>query len=176
MFNAPDVIAQIPDIAKIYEINDKQCDELDLATERLEKNIFLETMDEEMISRWESVLKITPLDNDTVSERRFRVKSKMLEKLPYTERVIRRKLDALCPNGYTLEMSADRRNAVVKIALTSKKMFEDVDTMLDEVLPLSMTYKVMLLYNQHDLLTRFKHGELTRWTYGDLRESVLEVV
>lgn len=41
MFNAPEIIMNIKDIAEIYKINDSQEAELENAVEILENNIFL---------------------------------------------------------------------------------------------------------------------------------------
>ena len=44
MFNAPEIIMNIKDIAEIYKINDSQEAELENAVEILENSIFLEQM------------------------------------------------------------------------------------------------------------------------------------
>ena len=99
MFNAPEIFSNIPDIAQIYEINDSQSDELDEALEQLDNNIFLDKMDVETCARWEDILEITSFDDDKIEDRRFRIKLKILEKLPYSYRVIIKRLDFLCPDG-----------------------------------------------------------------------------
>ena len=52
MFNAPEVITMIPDIQKIYDINDSQCEQLEAAVETMDKNIFLDSMDEKTFDIW----------------------------------------------------------------------------------------------------------------------------
>ena len=71
LFNAPEIFANVPDIAKIYEINDKQIDEVENAATQLDKDIFFETMGEERIVRWEKILGITPPDNYSLEDRRI---------------------------------------------------------------------------------------------------------
>ena len=174
MFNAPIIFSNIPDIAKIYEINDKQCDDLEKAVDELDGNIFLDYMNEHMISNWENLLNITPLDDDTVDERRFRVKSKVIERLPYSIRMIKRKLDTLCPDGYTLALNDQLTEANIKIALKSSKMIDDVAELMEDMLPLNMIFKVTIIWNQYGTLTQLKHSQLATLTYKEVREVVLE--
>lgn len=176
MFNAPEIIMNIKDIAEIYKINDSQEAELENAVEILENSIFLEKMGEQMIARWENMLQITPQDNDTVEDRRFRVKAKALESLPYSYRVLVRKLNVLCPEGYTMLISATHDDIQIKLALTSKKMISDVTELLEEILPLNMTYNVQVMWNQHITLKTFTHKELSKYTHKQIREEVLSLV
>ena len=64
MFDAPKIITQIPDIAQIYSINDKQAAEIEEAIEQLEGNIILDTMSEENTKDWERFLKLPVQDDD----------------------------------------------------------------------------------------------------------------
>ena len=75
MFNAPELILKIPDIAQIYEKNEKQEQEIDEAIEKLDRDIVIDTMSVDKVERWEQIFNITPSDTDTLNERRFRVKN-----------------------------------------------------------------------------------------------------
>lgn len=174
MFNAPKIITQIPDIAQIYDINDRQIAELDAATEQLDANILPDTMSEENTKKWENILKIVRQDDDTLNDRRLRVKTKILEKLPYTYRVVLSRLNALCPDGYSMEINDSRTDIVVKVALKSKKMVDAAEEMLENYIPLNMTLKVMIMYNTYEVLQKFTYGEMQKHTYKDLREEVME--
>lgn len=139
MFNAPKIFSDIPDIAKIYELNDQQGEDLDRAVEEMDSNIFLDAMNESTIQRWEKILGITPMEDDLPEERRFRVKIKVLEKLPFSYRVIIDKLNALCgEDGYVMEFSDDRTRLDVKLQFGSQKMVSNVEEMLDRIVPLNM--------------------------------------
>lgn len=173
MFNAPDIFTNIPDIAQIYEINDSQSYELEQALERMENNIFLDKMDAETCKRWEDILEITSFDNDTIEERRFRIKLKILEKLPYSYRVIIKKLDIICPNGYVFIIDEERLSVETKLSLKSKKMIDTVDKLFDEVLPLNMTYVVSIIWNMHNVIANHKHGILTNYTHEEIRANVI---
>ena len=174
MFNAPEIFTNIPDIAQIYEINTKQSDDLEKALAQMDDNIFLDRMDEGTCKRWEGILDITAFDDDTLEDRRFRIKSKILEKLPYSYRVIIKKMDVLCPDGYTFIVDDDRLSVEAKLSLKSKKMINDVDELFDKVLPLNMTYVISIIWNTHETLGKHTHEKLSNYTYKELRERVLE--
>lgn len=174
MFNSPVIFSNIPDIAQIHEINETQSDALEKAIEEMDQNIFLDTMNEHIITRWEAMLGITPLDNDTLDDRRFRVKSKVLEKLPYSIRVIEHKLDTLCPDGYSMTINDDLTEVIIKLSLTSKKMIEDVGVLMEEILPLNMLYNVSIIWNQYGVLSQLTHSQLAESTHQELREEVIE--
>lgn len=176
MFNAPQIFMQIPDIKQLYEINDGQESDLDAAVEELENNLFFETMDEEGVRKWERLLQITVPDNDTLDDRRLRVKAKTLEKLPYTYRTLVRRLETLCPDGYKIE-TIDEENGPymnVKVALKSKRMIDAVRELLEECLPLNVSLNVMIMYNTYEVLQGFTYEKLQQYTYKQLREEVIE--
>ena len=52
MFEAPEIIRNIPDIKAIYDMNEKQGENLETEVERMDNNLFLESMDEAMTARW----------------------------------------------------------------------------------------------------------------------------
>lgn len=174
MYDAPEIILKIPDIAQIYDYNEIQEEELEAAVEELNDDIMLDTMHIDIIERWEKILNINPLDDDTEEDRRFKVKAKVNEKLPYSLRVLKRKLDTLCPGGYSMEISEDRTNLNVKIALTSKKMRSAIADMLEEMLPLNMLYSTQIMYNTWGMLENYTWGELESRTWEQLRSEVLE--
>lgn len=143
MFNAPQIIGGINDIAQIYDINDAQCQELDAAVERMDANISLDDMDEDTIIRWEKILEITPLDNESLRSRRFRIKTKVTEKLPYSYRVLKRMLDHLCGEGnYILAL----RKYSLECQIYDNAIWKSVEKLFESVLPLNIDYAIYLGY------------------------------
>ena len=172
-FDAPRLIENIPDIATIYETNDDQADELDEAIETLDDNIFLDDMHEDHIVRWENILKISPATDDSWDDRRFRVKTKVLERLPYSYRVIVNKLETLVPDGLAISLDADRLHLDISLALRSVKMLADVEEMVEKMLPLNMTFTIIILYNQYLIyINRWTHGQMHAYTHEQLRSNL----
>lgn len=171
MFETPEIIIQIPDIKQVYKAVDKQIEKLTAAVEQMEDDIFLESMGEEKIKLWEKMLAIKPFDDDTLSDRRFRVQSKVLEKLPYSYRVIIRKLTALAPNG--MEITRSDTNVTVKLAIASKKKIKDVAELLEVTLPLNMNYEVIIMFHTYGFFKEKKmaYGQMKAFSYLALREN-----
>lgn len=172
MFNAPQIITQIPDIAEMYEINEDQCEALDEAVQDLDDDLFLSDMHEAFIARWEKILNITPGVDDTLPIRRFRIITQMMDKLPYSYRVLCEKLDTLCPSGYSLELTDNKTNANILISIGSLSALDSVSELLDRVLPLMMTYSIGTLFTKYQQLTPYTHGELAFYTHKQIREEL----
>lgn len=140
MFDAPFIIKRIPDISTIYSINESQEADLDGAVSQLLNDLFLDDMGLDHVKRWESILNIVPYSTDTLDDRRFRVKSKLMERLPYTIRTLKRKLDNLCPDGYEIRLEDHRTTLYVKLTLESENRVKDVQELLDRTLPLTVFF------------------------------------
>lgn len=171
LFDVPEMIGNIPDIKQIYEINEKQEKALDDSVSALWDDVFLYSMGIEKTRRWEEMLGLVPLDTDTLDERRFRVQTKVLERMPYTYRVVLRKLETLCSAGLTWSVDADAENVVVKVALGSKNMREDVEELLENILPLNMVYSVIILYNTYERIGSHTYEELATFTQQQMRDD-----
>jgi len=173
LFEAPEIIRNIPDIKAIYDMNEKQGENLETEVERMDNNLFLESMDEAMTARWEAMLEITKADNDTLQDRRFRIKSRVLERRPYTEKAIGERLKLLCPDGFSMSVDEKRQQVTIKLALKSQKMVDDVKKYMEDILPLNMTFSIDVLWNQYKILTGKRYADITKYTYGEMREKVI---
>ena len=142
LFEAPEIIRQIPDIKQIYEINERQIDKLNEAVYQLDSDIFLEDMGKIQIERWENILNIIPFDNDNIEDRRFRIQTRILERPPYTYKIFVKKLKVL-----SLESKVERssNHIIVCIEPISLKMKDEIKRMLNEILPLNLTYCILVL-------------------------------
>ena len=63
--------------------------------------------------------------------------------------------------------------ADVKLSLKSQKMINDVDSLLDEVLPLNMTYVVSIIWNMHKMFEKHTYAELGGYTQREMREKII---
>lgn len=146
MFDAPSILKKIPDIAAIYAVNEGQEEELDEAITQLWNDLFLEDMGIDHVRRWESILHLIPLPDDTIEDRRYRIIVKLMEKLPYTRRTLRQKLNKLCPDGYYLTFSRSSYGVELRVFLTldSEKKKPDVEDLLERMLPLDIFYDIIV--------------------------------
>ena len=171
MFDAPVIVKQIPDIVKIYEINEDQIEDLDGGVDQINDDLFVDTMSDDALKHWEKIYNLTVFNDESLDDRRTKVKGKMLEKLPYSYRVILRNLNTLLPNGYTLVIDNDLESVTVKVNLTDKYLIVNVRQLLEDMVPLNMLLDVDLLYNTYNVLSQHTHTQLSAYTYQGLNDE-----
>lgn len=174
MFEAPEIIKNIPDIKQIYDINEMQGDTLDQTVEQIDSDMNLDEMDAPTVERWETILKIVPARSDTLDVRRFRIKTKITDSMPYTYRALERKLDDMCAGAYDIVIDRINQSIKVNLGLASQKKINDVMNMLEEMVPLDMIIDTSVLYNAHGYLAQYPHCILAQFTHKELREMELE--
>ena len=126
------------------------------------------------MERFEKLLGIMPLADDTLEARRFRVLSKWNNARPYNYAFLESQIRLLCgSNGYRLSLDRAHQALTVKVALTSKNMLGAVREFLADVMPCNVVIDVGLMYNQHGTLRKSTHGQLASYTHKQLREDVI---
>ncbi|MCF6464214.1 putative phage tail protein [Clostridium sp. Cult1] len=165
------------DIEEYMEIAKTENPELEIAWQSvidLTDDQFIETATERGVARREKILKITPFADDDLESRRFRVLARENDKLPYTYRVLVNKLDQLCgKDGYVMTRNLGKHTLKIKIELTKKRMFDEVDKLARRMAPANLIITVELRYNQHLTLAKFTHAQLSQYTHKELREEVI---
>ena len=130
---------------------------------------FIETLTENGCRRWEKILGIQTKDTDTLQVRRFRIKSRINEDLPYTWNVLQNVLDSLCGKGqYEMTLFNDEYRLRILLELTVKKMFDEVENTVKRMLPANLILEVELRYNQHITVGKYTHGQLSIYTHKDI--------
>lgn len=177
LFEAPEHVKKIKEIGLIYDVTDKIGKQLDADLEKLEQNLYLSTATEEKIEEFEKILKITKSDLDTLEDRRFRVKSKVYQILPYTTRTLKKQLNALCgEDGYELTVDIEKEELKCLVELKRKAMFNDVSTLLEDIVPLNIIIDLKLRYNQYGgTLLKYTYAMLSKYTCKQVREEVLNL-
>lgn len=107
------------------------------AADRILSNHFISTADEYGISRFEKMLGILPLKEDTLEGRRSRVQSKWFNSIPYTMRMLLQKIAVLCGDTDFEVLGDVKGNYTIQIH-TSLELFgqvEQLKAIVDEVLP-----------------------------------------
>lgn len=181
MIREIDLMAYLPEYLKEYKELEKtlkaqqpEMQKLAETVECVKNNQFITTADEEGIRKFETMLEVTALDNDTLENRKFRVLSRWNNTIPYTASVLRKRLENLCgKDGYQLEIMHLESKMKVRVALTNKKNYGMVEEMLQEVIPANIWIDLSLLYNQHITLGKFTHRQLAAYTQKEVRNEVL---
>lgn len=135
---------------------------------------FVDTATENGINRWEKILAITPKGTETLDSRRFRVKARLNEQLPFTIPVLNQQLETLCgEDGYSVVMERGTYILYVKVSLVAKSNLDDVGDLLRRIVPAEIVIDLTLKYNTHEILSRFTHTQLSAYTHEQLRSEVL---
>ena len=126
------------------------------------------------VNRWEKLLKITPKGTETLAERRYRIMTRLIERIPHTIQNLKRQLDYICgADGYSIELFNDEYRLKVRVALTVKYKFDEVKALLARVIPANILLDFSLLYNQHLTLAKYTHAQLSNYTHDFIRNEVL---
>ena len=170
----PSILLKTYEFPLLCDTEQREFDRLNTAVDEVLDAQFISTAGERGIARYEKIFKITPMDTDTLDERRFKVLAKINAQLPFSVRRLRQQLETLCgADGYKLELDGDRYTLTVKVALTAKRNQQAVEELLADIVPANMVCTTSLLYNQHADLTRFTHAQLSLLTHFEIREEVL---
>ncbi len=171
----PDFIKDFREFQRLAEAENPELLIIWENLERVMKDQFVTTSTENGVKRWEKILKIIPKGSETLDERKFRILTRLNEKLPFTYRRLDRQLASLCgEEGYFLEVSNKDYTVIVKVELIAKSNIEDIRRLLERILPANMLFELSLLYNTHLLLNRFTNAGLSEYTYEQLRSEVLK--
>jgi len=135
---------------------------------------FIVDATENGVSRWEKILGIVPKATLTLDERKFTILTKINEQLPFTITTLNERLTSLCgKDGYSLTLDNTNYTLDVKVALTAKNNFEDVNSLLQRIVPANLVVTLSLRYNQYETMTKLTHGQLQAYTHYGLRNEVL---
>lgn len=126
--------------------------ELDAIRQRLVKALndqYIDTATVTAIERWEAMLQIRPDTlQDSLEQRRQRIKAKLLERIPFTVRTLREKLTAILQDvPYTVELDHDKYELIITITtqrVIEPFLYQQIDDTLYIMLPANILSKVQL--------------------------------
>ncbi len=135
---------------------------------------FIATAKESGIARREKMLNIHPFVDDDLESRRFRIQAKWNDKIPYTYKDLRKKLDNLCgADDYEISRDLSAHTLNVRIELVKSRMFDEVDRVVRKIAPANLIVTVELRCNQHSKYIGYTHGQLSAYTHYQLRNEVI---
>ena len=170
----PQIMQQLEQFKQIANAENPEINTLWTAIEDLLNNQFVVSANEDGIAKYEALLDIQPKATDELEVRRFRVLGRITESIPYTYNALKAQLNNLCGNdGYTIKLNNGTYTLIVKVALTSKKQYDEVDALLKRTVPANIIIDLDLLYNSYNVLNTFTYEQLETFTYEDLRSTAL---
>jgi hypothetical protein len=169
----PPVLKKVREYQAITNAENPEFQQVFDTSEEVLSNLFIHDATEYGVGRWEKILGIVPKATESLDSRKFRILTRLNERLPYTMRTLKQQLETLCgKDGYSVELYNDVYTIKVKINLIAKSKFDDVDALLQRIVPANMIINLIIMYNQHLTLKQFTHGYLQRYTHNQLRNEV----
>ena len=151
-----DLVSYLPSFMTEYkepvlalEAENPEFDLLWIAKDRVLYNRFIETADEYGISRYESMLEITPSSQDTLESRRSRVRSLWFNTIPYTLKTLIRKMITLCGEG-NFEIRNDFEVGYTLTVITDLELYgqvEQLEHILDVMTPMNLVVDSQNMFN-----------------------------
>ena len=170
----PGVLKEVREVKAITDTEQTEIDQLWSSVNDAMNDQFISTATEIGVSRWEKILNITPKATETLSDRKFRLLTKLNAQLPYTFRRLGELLRSLCgEGGYSMTLQSEIYTLTVKVQLVAKNNFADVGVLLNQICPANMIVDLMLMYNQYSTLAGFTHAQLEAYTHDQLRNEVI---
>ncbi len=138
----PDFMKQFSEMKEIMQAEDIEMDEMDSDIKKALDNAFIEDCNEYGLKKYETLLGIIPSPQDTLESRRSRVLLRWNDGIPYTYRVLIRKLNTLCGvNNYNI--TGDESNYYLHF-ITSLDLYgqvKELEDMLEKTLPMNIHYE-----------------------------------
>lgn len=143
----PPHFLSIPEIAELDRVSDKFISEFYDAIEDAHDDLLITTATEAGIKWREDYLKIVPADTDSLEARRARVLMRWYDKVPYTRRVIERKIAVLCgEDNYTFEYSKSTKVLTVEMMGVGWDVIHAVQDVLEELVSLMIVLDVKQVF------------------------------
>lgn len=141
----PEHIYGIRDIRAALDAGDTVGADLEDACDGLDDDLNVTTARASGIAHRERILGITPLDTETLEERRLRVMLRWYSRDMYTLRRLRERLDASLGRD-TYDLTIDYRERVLRclVGIAQGSMVRSVTDLLEEVLPLDLIFYIDL--------------------------------
>lgn len=129
------------EIKQITKVEQTEVNSLDFEIGRVLDNAFIEDCDEYGIKKYEKLVGVTPTAQDTLESRKSRVLIRWNDFIPYSYRVLIRKLNIFCGvNNY--DISGDLKNYELFISthLSIVGQTTELEKMLDKMLPVPIVF------------------------------------
>jgi len=170
----PPYLREYTEMKEIMSVEETEIKTINNTHNQLVDNRYITTCNETGIKRFEALLDITPLSNDTLDDRKLRCIARWNQVLPYNYKVLESKLASICGDGgYSLKVDFGEQTITVEIALGVKNQFNIVSEMIEGMVPCNMVTNIVLMYNTYEILGTYTHEQLAAYTHGQMRDEVL---
>ncbi len=138
----PTFMQQFPEMQEIMKTQNVETDILNKNIFEVLDNAFIEECNEYGIKKYENILGIIPIAEDTLDSRKIRVLNRWNDTLPYTYRVLIRRLNVFCGvNNYDISGELKRYELFITTDLPEHGAIDELSIMIDSIVPVNMFVK-----------------------------------
>lgn len=159
LYHLPDFYRDIPELQAVCAGYDSLFKQVFGIIDQSKLNIYIETMDEESIYHWEMIIGVD--HNGTLDDRRFRLRLRMYNELPYTRYHLEDLITLFVPKEqFALNIDTSVPSVDLLIAYHSEHQAKSLYDFMCRVTPASMVMSVGRLENIYDDISQFTYQEL----------------
>ena len=138
----PPHLLEYKEISAVLDAEDPEFAIAWSAAEKILRNEFIETADENGIERFEKLLGLLPYEDDSLEARRARVFTNWFSALPYTLKMLIKKLTVLCGgDDFTVTKKFDKYTITVNTHLRLHSQLLALREVLNDMIPANMVIK-----------------------------------
>ncbi len=138
----PLFVAEYEEIKQITKAENPEFNLIAGEKDEIQNNQYIITCNESGIERFERLLNVVPLPDDTLNSRISRCLMRWNETVPYTFRALKNRLDIMCGEGnYQLIPNFNEYKIELIVSLTLSGQTEELDNLLDYILPANIAVK-----------------------------------
>lgn len=167
----PELFEEINEFKSIFSVIQRELELLMNCVNTVANDNFIESSSVNGLKRFAKSLN---LDEKylSASNLRFLLNTVMMDKRPYTLKMINNLLLSICENnGFVIDCDTDNECLYVKLNLGNKDKFDILFDFLDRIVPANMYLSVDYLYNPYSLYHGAMYASLNEYTYSELKSS-----
>ncbi len=139
----PLFVAEYKEIQQIMNTENPEFYLLENEAERVRNNQYIISCDENGIKRFEKLLNIVPLPDDTLDSRKSRCLMRWNETIPYTYKSLVNRLDLICGEGnYQLVLKPNDYEIEIVVSLELYGQTDELNKILSYILPANIAANV----------------------------------
>ncbi|MCC0707402.1 YmfQ family protein [Clostridioides sp. ES-S-0190-01] len=137
----PQILQDKEEYIKAFNADNKEIKILHDKLDDVLNDQFLEDLTISGVKRWEKIMSIVPKSNESLEDRRFRIFSKYISKLPYSEKFLRNWLNSIVGEGnYELNVNNATYNIHLESDARNQDWFEEVHSFVSSIKPCNMSF------------------------------------
>jgi len=169
----PEFLRDIEELKKLFSTLDFEINVIYNVVQKVFDGQFIYYCDLPYIERFEKILGIENFGNEDISKRRKKIILKFNEKLPYTVFRFKESLDFICGvENYFLFIDFPAYRVIVKVPAFDEDILGEALSLCERMVPANMEVFVSG-FNTHEILGKFKHKDLARYTQSELYSVVI---